>query len=251
MSWFQRRPLFEERNRFREDASKVERNPYARFRRDSSSGKGRHVITGKSKMAYLPYLSTDCNLIRACTTGSLGGTPQTGFEKKSDQLSRRRCDNETVTVLSKGGLLQRWLPFDHISWRTGIVLDEAHLGVERNSYATFRRKFSAGYGGDAITGKIQYGRWRPYLWTDRNQIWACTLDHQGNIPDKFRNNLTSGLAGDAITRDCLQMFERMDIWWVLQCKIFCSKYSTRTQNTQQEPHCKFIGYLFGHERNKW
>ena len=24
------------------------------------------------------------------------------------------------------------------------------------------------------------------------------LDHQGNIPDKFRKNLTSGLAGDTI-----------------------------------------------------
>ena len=48
-----------------------------------------------------PYLLTDRNHFWACITIPLG--EHLGrVSKKSDQWSRRRCDNETVTVLSKG-----------------------------------------------------------------------------------------------------------------------------------------------------
>ena len=48
-----------------------------------------------------PYLSTDRNHFQACTTRPLG--KHLGqVSKKSDPWSRRRCNNEIVTVLSKG-----------------------------------------------------------------------------------------------------------------------------------------------------
>ena len=47
-----------------------------------------------------PYLSMDRNHFRACTTILLGEHLRQ-VSKKSDQWSRRRWDNELVTVLSK------------------------------------------------------------------------------------------------------------------------------------------------------
>ena len=48
-----------------------------------------------------PYLSTDRNHFRACTTRPLGEHLRQ-VSKKSDQWSQRRCDNEIVTVLNEG-----------------------------------------------------------------------------------------------------------------------------------------------------
>ena len=79
----------------------IERNSYARFRQNSSSGFGGDVITVKIKDGCRrPYVSTDRNHFRACTTTPLGKHHRQ-VSKKSDQWSRRRCD-EIVTGLRKG-----------------------------------------------------------------------------------------------------------------------------------------------------
>ena len=52
----------------------------------------------------LPYLSMDQNHFRACTTRPLGKHLRQ-VSKISYQWSRRRCDNEIVTVLSKGQIV--------------------------------------------------------------------------------------------------------------------------------------------------
>ena len=54
--------------------------------------------------------------------------------------------------------------------------------VERNPQTKFQRNSSTGYGRDAITGKFQDGRRRPYLLLDRNQIMACTVSSLGEHP---------------------------------------------------------------------
>ena len=51
-----------------------------------------------------PHLSTVRNQFKACTTRPLGEHLRQ-VSKKSNQWSRRRCDNEIVTVLSKGQIV--------------------------------------------------------------------------------------------------------------------------------------------------
>ena len=118
--------------------------------------------------------------------------------RKSDQWSRRRCDNEIVTVVNKGQIaIQRWPLFSHVDrpWYSF-----SHLDIERNSYARFRQNSSSGFGGDAITVKIKDGcRW-PYLSTDWNHFRACTTKPLGEHLGQVLKNLTSGLWGDAIMR---------------------------------------------------
>ena len=91
-----------DRNRFRWTHLGIERNSNARFRHNSSSGFRGDAITVKIKDGCCrPYLSTDRSHFRACTIRPLG--EQFGqVSKKSDQWSWRSCDNEIVTVLSKG-----------------------------------------------------------------------------------------------------------------------------------------------------
>ena len=69
-----------------------------------------------------PYSSTDRNHFRARTTRPLGEYLKL---KKSDQWSQRRCDNEIVTVLSKGQLailkmaaVRQYLSTDQNRFRT-------------------------------------------------------------------------------------------------------------------------------------
>ena len=95
---------------------------------------------------------------------------------------------------------QRWLLFGHIGQQTRIVFGGDAARVERNPYAKFRRNSSTGYGGDAITGKIQDGRQQPCLSSERNRNRRCTMRPLGKLFkisfEKFRH----GLGGDAITR---------------------------------------------------
>ena len=95
--------------------------------------------------------------------------------EKSDQWSRRRCDNEIITVLTKGQLailkitaIWPYLLMDR------VIFGQTHLDIERNSYARFRRNSSCGFG-VAITVKIKVGHRRPYLSSDRNHFRACTI----------------------------------------------------------------------------
>ena len=120
------------------------------------------------------YWLTNRNHFRACTTRP--PTEHLGqVSKKSDQWSRRRCDNEIVAVLSKGQIaMLRCPPFGHIYWWSGIVFGRTYLNIERNSYARFRQNSSNGFGGDAITVKIKVGCWWPYLSADQNLSRACT-----------------------------------------------------------------------------
>ena len=95
--------------------------------------------------------------------------------KISDQWSRRRCDNEIVTVLSNWHLaILKMAVVRHICWRTRIDFRRTHLDIERNSYARFRQNSSSGFRGDSITVEIKDGCRRPHLSTDRNNFRACT-----------------------------------------------------------------------------
>ena len=97
--------LLKDRNRFQAD---TERNSYARFWQNSSSGFEGDVTSVKIKVGRLqPYLAMDHqNHIRADTTGPLGEQPGQ-VSKKSDQWSWRRCYNEKK--FTDGGM-HEWMP---------------------------------------------------------------------------------------------------------------------------------------------
>ena len=65
-----------------------------------------------------------------------------------------------------------------------------------------------------VTEEMQ--SWDKYKTVDGGHICQWTgakfgyaqLDHLGNIPDKYRKNLTSGLGEDAKMRNCLRTYER-------------------------------------------
>ena len=81
--------------------------------------------------------------------------------------------------------------------------------VERNTYARFTFNYSSGFGGDAITVKIKDGCRRPYLSTDRSHFRADITRPLGeHFRQVSKQNPTSGLGGDAITRKPLQT----DVW---------------------------------------
>ena len=69
------------------------------------------------------------------------------------------------------------------------MFGETHEEVEKNPYAKFRRNSSTGYGGDAITGKIQDDRRRPYLATDRTQIRAGITRTFGEHPKQVKKKI--------------------------------------------------------------
>ena len=80
-----------------------------------------------------------------------------------------------VTVLSKGQLAAlKMMAFGHIWWRTIIIFWQIYLGIERNSYARFRRNSSSGFGVDAITDKNKDGQRRPHLLMDWYHIRVDT-----------------------------------------------------------------------------
>ena len=92
--------LLTDQNHFKQIHLDIERNLYARFRQNSSSGFGGDAIREKIKDGCpRPYLSMSWNHFRACTTRPLGEV-----SRKSDQWSRRICNNEIVTVFSNGQL---------------------------------------------------------------------------------------------------------------------------------------------------
>ena len=57
-----------------------------------------------------------------------------------------------------------------------------------------------GNGGDAITEKSKMADSGHICQLTGTKIDAAQLDHQGNIPDKFRKIPTCSLGGDATTR---------------------------------------------------
>ena len=90
---------------FRQTHLDIERNSYARFQLNSSSGFGGDAIMVKIKDGCRqPYLLMDLCHFQVCTTRPLGEYLGQVL-KKSDQWSRRRCDNEIVTVLSNEQLV--------------------------------------------------------------------------------------------------------------------------------------------------
>ena len=110
----------------------------------------------------------------------------------------RRCDNQIVTVLSQG-------KFDNSKIATiqlCQVMDQNHLGVERNLYAKFQRIIFIDY---MITGKITRWQMAAIFVNGQTPNGCAQLDQQEYIPDKVRKNKTSGLGGDTTTRNCLPM----------------------------------------------
>ena len=120
-----------------------------------------------------PHLLTDRIQFRTDTT-----TPPVEYlwqvSKQSNKWSRRRCDNEIVTVLSKGQITILKMA----AFRPYLLTDQnyfqADTDIERNLYASFRQHSSSGFGGDAITVKINDRWWRTYLSTDQNHVRADT-----------------------------------------------------------------------------
>ena len=108
--------------------------------------------------------STDTFFLAMCwgggvRTGTFFGHTQLDYKlnisakfKKSDQWSRKRCDNEIVTVLSNEQFTTCFL-------QNEIIFGRTHLYIERNLYARFRQNSSSGFGGDTIKVKIKDG-WR-------------------------------------------------------------------------------------------
>ena len=69
-------------------------------------------------------------------------------------------------------------------WRSYWSMDQNRFYGDTSrsweeSICKVRRHSSTGYGGNAITEKIQDGRQRPYLSSDGNQIWTCTTRPPG------------------------------------------------------------------------
>ena len=82
--------MLTDQNRFQRTHLGTKRNSYVRLRQNSSVGFGGNAITVKTG-----------TIFGACTTRPLGKHLGQG-SNKSDQWSRRRCDNDIVTLLRKG-----------------------------------------------------------------------------------------------------------------------------------------------------
>ena len=121
-----------------------------------------------------PYLLTDRNKIWACTSKSVGEHPK--FQKNMTS-GLRRWDNQIVSVLSQ----EKFANSKIATIQLCQVMDQNHLGVERNSYAKFQRNIFIYY---VITGKNI--SWQMVaIFVNRQTPNGCAqLDQQGYIPDK-------------------------------------------------------------------
>ena len=125
------------------------------------------------------YVEGSEPFFRADTTRPLAEHLRLIF-KNSDQWSRRRRDNEFVTLLSKGQLAILKMA----AVRSYLLTDQNRLraGASRHweeFIGKFRQNSSGGFGGDAMTVKIKDGcRW-PYLSKDQNHFRAAKQKHLG------------------------------------------------------------------------
>ena len=102
------------------------------------------------------------------------------------QCSRRRCNNEIVTVLICG--IHNFK--DGCWWATFVHKPEyfscRHIQwyIETNPYAKFRQISYSGYEGDSIARKNPRRHTAATFLKTGNIFEGAQLDHQQNIPDK-------------------------------------------------------------------
>ena len=131
-----------------------------------------------------PYLSSDPNQFRVDTTRPLVEHLRQ-VSRKSDQWSRKRCDNEIVTVLNRA-----ISDLKMTTVRLYLLTNQNHFQADTSRHweefiCKVSTKLIQWFWGNVITVKIKDGCRRPYLSMDRNLFRHAQLDHQANILGKF------------------------------------------------------------------
>ena len=127
-----------------------------------------------------PNLWTDRNHFRVYTNKPL--VEHLRQVSTSDQWSRRSCDNEIVTVLSKG----HFAILKMAAFRPYLLTDQNYFQTDtsrhcENFICKISTKTSSSFRGDGITVKTKDGCQRSYLSTDRNHFRATMATSQKRL----------------------------------------------------------------------
>ena len=118
----------------------VKRSPYAKSRQYSYCEYGDTITRKNQRWSTAAIFLKTGTTFKSAKLDYQQNIPDK-FLKKSDHWSRRRCDNEIVTVLSKGELVIH----SHFSRRTGTTFGLAQLDHQGNIPDKFENKRPMGH----------------------------------------------------------------------------------------------------------